>query len=129
MLSRWRLDSDLSHRRSPLFGCFQDALPIQEADRVVIVVDVPDRPEIREVQDGILGEIGHVVNDTIRLVAVVPAYGGDPAVFDAAPHLHFARNHIVLTGSKMLVPGECWTPSRNSEESSSGRSPGSHEGA
>jgi hypothetical protein len=83
----------------------QDALPVEEPDRVVIVVDVPDRAEVRKVQDGVLGEIGHVMNDAVRLVAVVPGYGGDAAVLYAAPHLHFAGNHIVFTGSQMFVPG------------------------
>src|SRR5580704_16653530 len=57
----------------------QDALPIQETDRVVIVVDVPDRPEIGEIQDRVLGEVGHVVDDTVRLIAVVPGYGRRPS--------------------------------------------------
>src|SRR5690349_19816424 len=83
----------------------QDALPVQEPDRVVLVVDVPDRPEVGEIDDGVLGEIGHVVDDAVRLVAVVPGYGSDAAVFDAAPHLHLAGNHVVLTSAQMFVPG------------------------
>jgi hypothetical protein len=56
-----------------------------------------------EIQNSVLREIGHVVDDAGRLIAVVPGDSGDPAVFDAAPPLQFSRNHVVLTGSKMLV--------------------------
>ena len=43
------------------------------------------------------------MNDTVRLVAVVPGYGGDATIFDAAPDLHLAGNDIVFTGSEMFV--------------------------
>ena len=42
--------------------------------------------------------------DAIRLVAVVPGYRGDAAVFDSAPHFHLTGNHIILAGSQMFVP-------------------------
>src|SRR6266403_833866 len=38
----------------------QNALLIQEPDRVIVVVDVADRAEVGEIEDGILGEVGHV---------------------------------------------------------------------
>jgi hypothetical protein len=45
------------------------------------------------------------VDHTIGLVAVIPGYGGDAAVFDSSPHLHFPRNHVVFTGPQMFVSG------------------------
>jgi hypothetical protein len=45
------------------------------------------------------------VDDTVRLIAVVPGYGGDAAVLDPAPNLHFPGNNVVFTGPEMLVPG------------------------
>jgi len=62
-------------------------------------------PKVREVQDSFLREISHVVDDAVRFVAVVSGDRGDPAVFYAASHLHFARDDIVLPGSEMFVPG------------------------
>src|SRR5215831_20560694 len=95
----------LNCRDRSFFRGLKDALPIQEPDRVVIVVDVPDWPEVGEIQNGVLGKAGHVVDDTVRLVAVVPGDGGNAAIFDTASDLHFAGNHIVFTGSEMFVPG------------------------
>jgi|SRR6516164_6345896 len=78
---------------------FKDTLPVQEPGRIVIVVDVPDRSEIREVQDRILGKICHVVDDTVGLVAIVPGDRGNAAVFDPASYLHFTGDNVVFTGS------------------------------
>ena len=74
-------------------------------DEAQAVVDIPDRPEVSEIEDGVLRKVGHVVDDAVGLVAVVPCYRGDAAVFDAAPDLHFTGNHIILAGTQMFVPG------------------------
>src|SRR6516164_6940420 len=60
---------------------------------------VPDRPEIREIQDRILGKIRHVVDDAVGLVAIVPSDRGNAAVFDPTSHLHFTGDNVVFTGS------------------------------
>jgi hypothetical protein len=80
-----------------------NALPIQETDRIVIVVDEPDWAKVCKIQDSVLGEIRHVVNDAVGLVAIIPGYGSDTAVFDSTSHLHFTGYYIILTGSQMLV--------------------------
>src|SRR6516162_2859912 len=80
-----------------------NALPIQETDRIVIVVDEPDWTKVCKIQDGVLGEIRHVVNDAVGLVAIIPGYGRNTAVFDSTPHLHFTGDYIIFTGSQMLV--------------------------
>jgi len=78
---------------------FKDTLPVQEPGRIIIIVDVADRPEIREVQDRIFGKIRHVVDDAVGLVAIVSSDRGNAAVFDPASHLHFTGDNIVFTRS------------------------------
>jgi hypothetical protein len=80
-------------------------LPIQEPDRVIVVVDVPDRAEVCEVQDGFFGKVRHVVDDAVWFITIVPGNSGDAAVFYSASYLHFPSNHIIFAGSKMFVPG------------------------
>ena len=74
----------LSYLRRAVFRCLQDTLPIQEPDRIIIVVDIPDWPKVCEIDDSVLGEVRHIVDDTVGLVAIVPGYRRDAAVFDAA---------------------------------------------
>src|SRR4029077_20517186 len=95
----------LSPPPRPVCPSLPDPLPIQEPDRVIIVVDIPDWPKVCEIDDGVLGEVRHVVDDAVGLVAVVPGYRRDAAVFDTAPDLHFTGNHIILAGTQMFVPG------------------------
>src|SRR6516164_469433 len=99
--------ADYAHRLDSFARAFfrhlLNALPIQETDRIVIVVDEPDWTKVCKIEDGVLGEIRHVVNDAVGLVAIIPGYGSDTAVFDSTPHLHFTGDYIIFTGSQMLV--------------------------
>src|SRR6516165_6296693 len=99
--------ADYAHRLDSFARAFfrhlLNALPIQETDRIVIVVDEPDWTKVCKIQDGVLGEIRHVVNDAVGLVAIIPGYGSGTAVFDSTPHLHFTGDYIIFTGSQMLV--------------------------
>src|SRR5271167_212912 len=84
---------------SPALGRYAKGLP---AAVILLRRNRTDRP----LNEGfLLRRLHHVVNNTVRLIAVVPAYGRDAAVFDPAPHLHLAGNHVVFTGSEMFVSG------------------------
>ena len=98
-VERERANARLCDLRLRFLRRFKDTLPVQEPGRFIIIVDVADRPEIREVQDRIFGKIRHVVDDAVGLVAIVSSDRGNAAVFDTASHLHFTGDNVVFTGS------------------------------
>jgi hypothetical protein len=60
-----RANARLCDLRLRFLRRFKNTLPVQEPGRIAVIVDVPDRPEIREIQDCILRKIRHVVDEPL----------------------------------------------------------------